>query len=245
MREPRPFDELQLPVDADGRAAQVALLARDLARQRLPGEEMRADDDGIHARAEVVHVGDRHHTHASLAQGGDAARAARRLEEVAVPGGIEGRLALAVTEELARRLEPQRDELIEDERRAQTAVRDVLADRRIGGEARHQRHGDGDTEDSLEARRLLELRLEKALAVYCRHRRLDDPAETRGHAAREHDLCDLSTTKRLEAGGSRLLVSRIARGGERGDLVAVRRLDRAFDEVRSRRQLSGDNSGSE
>ena len=83
----------------------------------------------------------------------------------------------------------------------------MLTDRLVGGEARHQRDRDGDAERALERRRLHELRLEEASAVDRREYGLDDASKTSGHPTREHDLCDVAATERVEPGASRIVVS--------------------------------------
>ena len=95
------------------------------------------------------------------------------------------------------------------------ALGDVLADRRIGREARHQRDRDGDPDLALEGRRLEELRLEEAPPVDRFEDRLDDAAEASGHPAGQHDLRDLATSQCVETGLARRLVVGIARGRKR------------------------------
>ena len=215
LREARALDELQLPVDTHRRSAHVSLLARDLARQLLPRREVRADDDGIDPRAEVVDVRDRHHANAAVAQRRERARALQRLEQIAVAGRVQRRPPIRVVERIAGCVEAQRHELVEDERIAEPTVGDVSADGRIGREARHQRDRNAHADLALERRRLHELRFEEAHAVDGGQHRLHDAAEAGRHPAGEHDLRDLASAQRVEPGLPHVVVSGVARSRER------------------------------
>jgi hypothetical protein len=59
-RELRPLQQAEPALHADRCAAHIALLHRDLCRERSTGVDVRADDDRIEPRAEVVDVRDRH-----------------------------------------------------------------------------------------------------------------------------------------------------------------------------------------
>ena len=59
-----------------------------------------------------------------------------------MPGRVQRDPALGVAEEVAVGLETERDELVEDERVAESLLGDVRPDRRVGREARHQGHRD-------------------------------------------------------------------------------------------------------
>jgi hypothetical protein len=155
-----------------------------------------------------------------------------------VAGRIQRHRPLRVAEELARRLEPERDELVEDERLAEPTLVDVLADGLIGSEARHERHRHRRVERLLERSGLGKLRLEEAHAVHRPEHGLYDAAEARRHAAREDDLGDLAAAQGVDAGGSRGLVAGLARPGQRGEVLVRRRLEHASDQVRLGRELA-------
>ena len=76
---------------------------------------MGADDGGIDARAEIVDVGDRHDPDATVAQGVERAERRNAWKRSPVPGRVQRRSIGGVNEELARRIQTQRDELVEDE----------------------------------------------------------------------------------------------------------------------------------
>ena len=204
-----------------------------------PGREVRADDDGVDARAEVVDVRDGHDAHAVVSQRLERARAPQRLEEVAVTRRVQRRPTVRVAEELAGRVEPERHELVEDERIAEAALGHVCANRRVGREARHQRDRNAPTDFALERRGLYELRLEEAHAVDGGQHGLHDTAEAGRHPAREHDLCDFAATQRVETGVPHVVVPGVAGSREPGEVFVAGRLDRASDQIRLGRQLSG------
>src|SRR5206468_9703978 len=107
VREPgwesRSFEKDDTAVDARRRAAQIALLASDLDRHRLPSCEMGADDDGVDPRTEVVDVRHADVLDAESAQRGERARRAYGLEQVAVARPVERRCAVRIPEELTCR----------------------------------------------------------------------------------------------------------------------------------------------
>ncbi len=162
---------------------------------------------------------------------------ADRPEEVAVARRVRRDLARAIAEELAAGIEPQRHELVEDGRLAETELGDMGADGLVGREARHQCDRQARLERALEGDRLLEFHLEEALAVDGWQDRLHDATEPRGHPTREHDLGDLAAAKRLDAGCVGVVVSGLAGIGQARQVLRTRRFDLAADEIRLRRQL--------
>ena len=234
-----PSTSWSLPVDADRRAAHVALLARDLARQRPLAEEVHPDDDRVDTRAEVVDV--RHHDDpdAPLTKGVERPGSAKRLEEVAVARSVERRRPASVAKELAGRLEPERDELVEHERLSEVPLDDVRADRLVRREARHQRHRNLAPERLLEPRGLPSFASRKLWPSTAVEDGLDDTAEARRHAAGEDDLRDLAPLERVEPRRSRARRTRASPGCRQlRDVVVARRLDRARDDVRGGRELA-------
>ena len=153
---------------------------------------MRAHDDGIDARAEVVDVRDGHDAHAPVAKRRERAGPTQRLEQVAVARRVQRRPAGRVAKQVAAGVEPQGHELVEDEGIAEPTLGDVFTDRRVGREARHQRDGNAHADLALERGGLNELRLEEAHAVDGGQHRLHDAAEACRHPTCEHDLRDLT-----------------------------------------------------
>jgi hypothetical protein len=109
-RELRPFEQPQPPLDARRRAAHVSLLAGHLRGHRATRPEMRADDDGIEARAEVVDVRDGDVLDPPPPELVERPGASERGQQVAMARGVERRHPV-VEEQLAVLGEPKRDEL--------------------------------------------------------------------------------------------------------------------------------------
>ena len=198
----------------------------------LPHEQVRSHDGRVDARSEVVDVRDRDDADSQTTELVERPGQSRRLEQVAVPRRIQRRTPGPGEKELTRRLEPQRDELVEDQRVVEFALDDVCADRVVRGEARHQRDGHGAVQSVLERPGLDELGLEEAHPVDGGQHGLDHTAEPRGHASRENHLCDLAAGQSLDACRARLVVPRRARRGQDCDVVGRRRLDVTTDDVR-------------
>ena len=207
-----PSTSWSLPVDAHRRAAHVSLLARDLAGERAPREQVRADDDRIDARAEVVDVRDRDHAHPSLAESVEhpGSRAAARKRSP-WPGAYSDAAPSA-----SRKSSPDgssRSETNWWKTSGSPSSRSATCARIASSVAKLVMSATGTVAPTraLERGGLRELRLEEAHAVDRLEHGLDDAAEARRHAAREHDLGDLAAAKRLESCGSCALVARLAR----------------------------------
>ena len=99
---------------------------------------------------------------------------------------VERRLPL-LDEHAAVGPQARRSGLAEPEWVSEPLLGHVRADGRVGGEARHQRHGNLDAERLAEASGLAELDLEEASAVDRLGDRLDPAAEARRHSTGEHD----------------------------------------------------------
>ena len=130
------------PVDARGSAPEIALLGGDLDRDRPAAGQVRADDDGVDPRAEIVDVRHRHQIDATLTQRRQGPGGADSLEQVSVAGAVERRRAVLLAEELTLAGQAERHELREPQRLRQASLGDMGTRVRIRGEARHQRHRD-------------------------------------------------------------------------------------------------------
>ena len=239
-REARALDELEPSVDADRCATHVAFLARDLARQRPAREEVAPDHRRVDARAEVVDVRDGHDAHAAASRSVSSVPERRSAWKRSPCPGAYGEGSPARRRGTAHPTGSSRSETNWLKTSGSPRPRSATCARIASSVAKLVISATGTrrVERALERRGLLELRLEEALAVDGREHRLHDAAEARRHPTREHDLRDLAAPKRLDAGRASLVVPRARRDRERRQVLGARRLDRAADDVRLRRELA-------
>ena len=157
---------------------------------------------------------------------------AQRVRKVAVARCVLARLPILVEKNLAFRRDAQGQMLVEGgDALPVQVVPERVADAGVGGMTGHQPEWRGSAVAALDRTHLGAPQIEEAFARNGVDQGLDHAAHARGHAAREHQQRNLSSSQRLGAELAQASVLGTVRRGQPLQILRVRGADRAFDEV--------------